>query len=128
MATERLDVNWLPTDPFSGDLVAWKRTGDGWVLYADALDYGDDKKFYPKAARTATTTAEILRLVSAGSAPDTSTLSRPEERGELALTPALALAFIAGLVLGLKRVSRVHRRETRPHEVREPFRDVRRGD
>lgn len=106
VATERLDLNWLPTDPLSGDVVVWKRTGDGWVLYADALDYGSDEVFYPKAARSATTIAEMLQLVSASSVPDTSTLPADQRRGANTPIPALALAFMAGLLVALKRVSR----------------------
>jgi hypothetical protein len=107
VATERLDISHLPGDPFDGDVVVWKRTGDGWALHADALRYRSDEEFYPKAARTATTTAEILRLVSAASVPDTSTLSAPAERGVGAVIPALALAVMAGFVLALHRASRV---------------------
>ena len=105
VANERLDLTWLPTDPFFGDVVVWKGTDDGWDFYADALDYGSDEAYYPKAARTATTTAEILRLVSAASVPDTSMLIAPEERGN-AVIPALALVFMAGFGLALRYVAR----------------------
>lgn len=63
-------------DPFAwidAKVLAWKRVDGRWSFYENALDYGSDPEFYPRAAREATTTAEILRLVDLGFLPQTST-------------------------------------------------------
>ena len=63
-------------DPFAwidAQVLAWRRIDRQWSFYEDALDYGTDREFYPRAARQATTTAEILRLADIGFLPDTST-------------------------------------------------------
>lgn len=94
-------------DPFTvidGQVIVWKRSGNIWRFFEDGLDYGSDKEFYPRAARTATTTADILALISGRSAPDTSTMSAPGRGDVRAVIPVLALAFIAGFFLGLKRL------------------------
>ena len=65
-------------DPFAwidAQVLAWRRIDGQWSFYEDALDYGTDREFYPRAARQATTTAEILRLADLGFLPDTSTVS-----------------------------------------------------
>lgn len=63
-------------DPFAwidAQVLAWRLVDGRWSFYEDALDYGTDREFYPRAARQATTTAEILRLADRGFLPDTST-------------------------------------------------------
>ena len=73
IASERLRPDAHETD--LGNVLAWKHTGTRWTFYEDALAEGSDETYYPSAARAATTTAEIVQLVSAAPMPDTGTAS-----------------------------------------------------
>jgi hypothetical protein len=99
IASERLRPGVTDETDF-GNVLVWKRTGDRWVFDEDALQEGSDPEFYPRAARTARTTADILRLISGAAMPDTSTASVDQPRTTTGL-PVLALVFTAsfGLVL-----------------------------
>lgn len=100
VATEHLNLDYLPGDPFEGDLIAWRAADDGWLFYADALLYASDPAFYPKAARTATTTADVLRLLTAAGMPDTSTLSPPDDPHQ-DHGATIALLFLVGFILSM---------------------------
>jgi hypothetical protein len=104
IASERLSPDAHETD--LGNVLAWKRTGSRWVFYEDALRDGSDDTYYPRAARTATTTADIARLVSAASMPDTATARSGEDhsRGESPL--GLAFLFVVAFVVATRLVSR----------------------
>lgn len=107
--SQDLHLDWNPGDPFDGDVVVWKWTGDGWAFYSKVMDYGSDRQFYPAAVRRATTTAAILKLV-AEAAPNTDAAqvgiaTGPERDAPAGLT-ILALAFTAGFVLAWRRASR----------------------
>jgi hypothetical protein len=106
VAAEGLHMEYLPVDPFEGHVIVWRQTGDGWALDEDALSYGSDAEFYPEAARSATTTADILRLISDPPAPDTSISSAPKGPDDDPPVPALALVFLAGIVVALAHLSR----------------------
>jgi hypothetical protein len=108
VATQTLRVAQDGRDPFAtGDVLVWKRTGDRWAFYSDALAYGFDERFYPAAARDATTTRQILRLVMAGSVPDTSAVPSGQ-RGDARVALSV-LAFFLGLLQTLRRNSRANR-------------------
>jgi hypothetical protein len=88
-------------DPFAAigaQLVAWKRVDGRWHFYEDALDYGSDRHFYPPAARRATTTEEILGLMSVGFLPDTSTETPRHTDAEPWQAPLLIMVFLVSLV------------------------------
>jgi hypothetical protein len=106
IATERLDLRPSRVDPFWGDVVAWKGTRGAWAFYATALDHAYDKAFYPAAARSATTTADILALIHSDPAPDTSTEASAAEPSKPTPLLALGLALVVGLFLGWRRLSR----------------------
>ena len=80
IASERLSPDAHETD--LGNVLAWKRTGSRWVFYEDALRDGSDETYYPRAARTARTTADIVRLVSAARRrnPQGRAAAKPRER------------------------------------------------
>jgi hypothetical protein len=109
VATSAFKPNAHLMDPFSvmnGDLIAWKRVAGRWAFYEEALDYGSDKDFYPRAARNATTTADILRIISAAGLPDTSTAMTSSVDGERHDAPVLALVFAAGFLIALEKFRR----------------------
>jgi hypothetical protein len=106
IATERLELRSSRVDPFWGDVVAWKDAGGGWAFYTSALDHAYDKAFYPRAARSATTTADILALIRSDPAPDTSTEVSAGERSTPMPPSVLGLPFVVGLFLGWRRLSR----------------------
>lgn len=108
VATEDLNLAYLPGDPFDGDVIVWRSAGASWLFYADAMLYASDEAFYPHAARTATTTADVLRLITTAGMPGTSTLARPDDWHQGPL-PAIALIFLAGFVLAVARLSRPRR-------------------
>ena len=64
-------------DPLShptidGPVLVWHRVDDRWQFYEPALQYADQgPDFYPAAAREATTTISIVRLLGSRTAPDT---------------------------------------------------------
>jgi hypothetical protein len=104
IASERLSPDAHETD--LGNVLAWKRTGSGWAFYEDALRDGSDETYYPRAARAATTTADIVRLVSGAAMPDTATVSTGEERSPSDLPPGLPLLFILAFVVAIRLTPR----------------------
>lgn len=97
IASERLRPDAHETD--LGNVLAWKHTGTRWTFYEDALAEGSDETYYPSAARAATTTAEIVQLVSAAPMPDTGTASPVEERSRSGLHTGVALIFLAAFLV-----------------------------
>ena len=98
LATERLRPGAYDESDL-GHVLAWTWTGDAWAFYEQGLTLGTSEEFYPAAARAATTTTEILRVVSGATMPDTST-----GRGEVSAgLPAWVLIgvflFAFGMVL-----------------------------
>ena len=81
IATERIAQWGHPSDPFDGDVLVWIRDGGQWRLHTRALDYGTDRDFYPRAARIARTTADIVAIVSSARLPDTSTVTADAAAG-----------------------------------------------
>jgi hypothetical protein len=114
-ATERLHVGYA----FKGTVVGVSKT--------------EDLEFYPRAARTASTTADVLRLINGAAMPDTSTapLDQPPTPTP---APVLALVFAAslGLMLLVGRHSmdgprRPYRRRPRPQRAEPGERSIHRG-
>lgn len=93
-----------------GNVLAWKRTGSRWTFYEDALRDGSNETYYPRAARSARTTADIVRLVSAAPMPDTATDPQVRERPRGEAVPGLALLFVVAFVAGTRLTSPARRR------------------
>jgi hypothetical protein len=103
VAAEDLRAEYQPADPFEGHMVLWRKTADGWSFFSDALVYGAEQQAYPKAARDATTKAEVLHVILSGALPATATdpaEPKPTPVGSMRFT---ALAFALGLVVALLR-------------------------
>lgn len=105
VAVEHLSLGDLPRDPFDGDVIVWKATFGAWTFDEAALLWAFDPAYYPKAARNATTTEEILRVISNGRMPDTATLPPPDAPRQ-DRTPTIALLIVAILMLSMARRSR----------------------
>lgn len=103
IASERLRPDAHETD--LGNVLAWKRTGSQWMFYEDALRDGSDETYYARAARAATTTAEIVQLVSGAPMPDTAT-APPNERLRSDSLAGLALVFVVAVVVATRLVAR----------------------
>lgn len=106
IATERIAQWNVPSDPFDGDVLVWIRDDGRWKLHTKALDYGTDRDFYPRAARSARTTADILAIVGSARLPDTSTATTtsPDDKdGAPAPWIILALAFLYSAVAMARR-------------------------
>jgi len=109
IATETMPMSYLPGAPFEGDFLIWHKTDHGWAFFEDALAYGSDRDFYPGPARSATTKADILRVISAASLPSTSMDSaQPERRGSDAALLTVMASF-AAFVIAWSRFGRLHR-------------------
>lgn len=113
IATESIAQWGVPSDPFDGDVLVWVRDGGRWQLHTTALDYGTDRDFYPRAARIATTTADIVAIVSSARLPDTSTVTADTAAGGArkggsspVIWLSLPLTFLAAVVLASRRLSR----------------------
>jgi hypothetical protein len=105
IAAERLDaidgLTWF------GDVLAWRRVGDGWRFYEDVLVNGSDPAYYLPAARTATTTAEIVRIVERSPLPDTATAPLMDGRmPPWANWALIGLLAPAGFVLSVVALAR----------------------
>ena len=105
-----------------GRLLLWQRVGEGWKFYNAALadDRDTDAGPYPRPAREATTTQEILLAIS-GRIPDTAT--EPESghdhpmgsgAGGLAL---LVIAFAVTLLLTVGRTFVAGTRSSRTGDI-----------
>lgn len=103
IATEAMPMSYLPQAPFEGDFVIWQKTEEGWALFEDALAYGSNPDFYPKAARAATTKAAILRVIAAASLPSTSTDPTSPTRDDPNRPLFIVLAVAAAFALALSR-------------------------
>jgi hypothetical protein len=108
IASERLSPG--PDETVVGNVLVWKRTGSEWAFYEDALRDGSDEAFYPRAARTATTTADIVQFVSAVPMPDTAIAPPLEERARRASHPGLALLLVIAFLVATRLVSRARSR------------------
>lgn len=101
VATENLNIGYLPRDPFGGDVVAWRSHAGGWRFYEDAVLSGANEGSYPQAARDATTQAEILAIVASAAQPDTSTMGATDDQAEAIASPLRLLAAFGMLILSL---------------------------
>ena len=110
VASERLSPTEWETQ--FDDALVWRQVGSAWGFHEDALAYASDEDYYWPAARTATTTAAILQIVSDAPLPDTGTAPEQEGRGQrgsldagitLALVTVFAVAFGAMYRAGLGR-------------------------
>ncbi len=97
-----------------GRVLLWKHTSDRWAFYETALadDQEPDAGPYPRAAREATATADILAAISVRT-PDTATYtSRPNRQADAPrdlmtlLLAALALAVVVRLTIRPPRTTR----------------------
>jgi hypothetical protein len=102
VAVENLALEWLPRDPFDGDVIVWKATSGAWTFDQAALLWAFDPAYYPKSARNATTTAAILRLISNSRIPDTATLP-PPGAPQQDRTTTIPLLMVALLILLMAR-------------------------
>jgi hypothetical protein len=109
IVSDEFQVRDARVDPFwtgDADVIAWRRVGDGWAFYAEALYDSGDPEFYPATARNATTTAEILRLIALG-LPNTATSSDPSRQSPPFVTIGVqVLSALAGTALFLRRMAR----------------------
>lgn len=99
----RVEPFWV----MNPQLIVWKRVADRWAFFSDGLDFGSDKNFYPRAARSATTTADILRLVRSAPLPDTATVASRAAPRDQDDVPVLAIAFMLGFVLVIRKPARM---------------------
>lgn len=88
-----------------GELLLWHRVGNGWDFYDEVLHYGQDPRFYPAEARSATTTEAILDVVEAIAVPDTGTIEGATGDLGQAKVAVLCAAFLIGLALGFRRLT-----------------------
>lgn len=134
IATERIGQWTVPSDPFDGDVLVWIRDDGRWKLHTKALDYGSDRGFYPRVARDARTTADIVAIVASARLPDTSTVTTSRTAdGEMDPPGAWPILVMAFLVLAFLSTAFVMSR--RPHGRRGEVgvhsmhaTDLRRGD
>ncbi|MGK2850062.1 MAG: hypothetical protein ACSLFN_04025 [Candidatus Limnocylindrales bacterium] len=121
IATERIADWGVPSDPFDGDVLVWIRDDGRWMLHAKALDWGTDRDFYPRVARAARTTADIVAIVSSARLPDTATVAtaasdddRPPPASWLTMIATfLGAAFVMSRrVVGTRPATRVHSMHT----------------
>lgn len=108
IATERIAQWGVPSDPFDGDVLVWIRDDGRWKLHTKALDYGTDLAFYPRAARVARTTADIVAIVSSARLPDTATVIKAagDDRPPPASWPTLVAAFLGAAFAMSRHLSR----------------------
>jgi hypothetical protein len=132
IASERLRPG-MTDETDLGNVLAWKRTGNRWVFHEEALQDGSNLEFYPRAARTASTTPDVLRLINGAAMPDTSTAPLDQPRTPTP-APVLALVFAAslGVMLLVGRHSmdgprRPYRRRPRPERAEPGERSIHRG-
>ena len=72
IVSERLRAS--PDGDLLGNALVWLRDGDHWRFYEEGLRDGPDPVYYSPAARRATTTQQIVSLVSRAPLPDTATV------------------------------------------------------
>ena len=101
MASERLRPG-VTDETDLGNVLLWKRSSKRWVFEEEALQDGSNHEFYPRAARTARTMADILRLISGAALPDTSTTLRDQVPASGSM-PVLAAILASSLGLLLMR-------------------------
>ena len=79
-----------------GRVLLWKSDGSRWAFYDDALADDSDAEAgpYPPAAKQATTTQEILAVIS-GRVPDTATVPSHEDQHPVPGERILALLLVA---------------------------------
>jgi hypothetical protein len=101
---DRLDLVENPS--LFGQILIWRRGGDGWAFAADALQWGRDRAFWPAAARGASSLSEIVALVERSPLPDTATApQQPDGAGsQAALALPLVLAFVVAFGAVLARL------------------------
>ena len=102
IASERFETGGDET--WFENVLVWRRAGDRWVFYEEVLQGGLDSEYYSKAARTASTTADILRLIARSALPGTWTQPLPDEPAVPAALPGLAILFLASFGLAIRRM------------------------
>jgi hypothetical protein len=109
VATQHLHMQNLPGDPFGGDVLVWRWDGHGWTFYAGVMNGAEFDANYPKAARAATTTREIVAIVAAGALPATSVEDTTDpETDQPPTSPLLVLSFVVlvATLFALRRTGR----------------------
>jgi hypothetical protein len=112
MLAEGFHSEYLPRDPFGGDVSLWRSTGNGWQFDPDVLMYGWDPMVYTRQVQDASTTSAILRVVASVTQPETDT-ARPGITASAHPEPLPIAVFLAGFLLMLAYMAR------RDDEVRE---------
>lgn len=100
-----LATNW----GLFGNLLLWHRVGEGWRFYARALQEGSEPHAYPKLARDARTTSEVLAAIDRLALPDTATQSLEPARSSVD-DVRLAGSIFASALLAVALDSSRHRR------------------
>jgi len=103
VAVEQVPLAYLPSAPFEGHMVVWKRIDGGWSFFDDALAFGSNSAFYPGAPRQATTKGDILRVIASWTMPQTDTLGERPAPTSTDFLPLMAVAFASGLLIALRR-------------------------
>lgn len=98
IASERLRAS--PDGDLLGNALVWLRDEDHWRFYEEGLRDGRDPAYYSPAARRATTTQQIVSLVSRAPLPDTATVGSATADGDRR-PPALAIFFVIALAASL---------------------------
>jgi len=101
VASERFETGGDET--WFENVLVWRRVGERWVFYEEVLQGGADPEYYPEAARSASTTADILTVIGL---PDTSTRLPGPGPAEPATLPVLAILFLASFGLAMRRAER----------------------
>jgi len=114
VASEQLSPSEWET--WFGDALVWRQVGSAWDFDEEALAYGSDEDYYWPAARAATTTASILRIVSDAPLPDTGMASEQEDRtrGGWGAITLLLTVFAVSLVVMYRRTRRASSSGTEP--------------
>lgn len=80
-----------------GNLLVWRQTASGWQFYEAALQDGQDPSAYPKAARQASSLAEILAAVDRLAMPETATQPTIQQADASRVTYLALFVWILGV-------------------------------
>ena len=96
-----------PINPFTPDVIVWHRETTGWSFYGRVLPESRDRTYYPAAARSANSLADILAVVRAAGLPDTAGVVPPPVPVTPDSTLPLLLSAVVGHFIGVRRVGRI---------------------
>jgi hypothetical protein len=106
VAAQDVRLAYLPAPPFEGHMVVWKKVGNDWAFFEDALVFGSNPDFYPGAAREARTKADILDVIATWTLPETSTNPEVPVPHSNAASLWVAVALLLGFAVGMWRFRR----------------------